>query len=244
MCVVGRPILLIQGATRESIMHELDLENLATYDVTPAAAAEMQEQLAKFVSLEDQFGPITRIAGVDVNITRGWDTGTCGIVVLSYPNMKAVETSEFTGQVKFPYIPGLLAFREMPLLLEAFRQLKHRPDIVFLDGQGYAHPRRFGLACHVGLALDIPTVGIAKSRLIGHFEELAREGGSTSPLMDEGERIGDVLRTKDGVKPIFISPGHKVSFESATDLALRCVRRYRVPEPTRLAHNLVSASHY
>lgn len=223
-------------------MNEVQFDNLATYDVTPGAAAEMQEKLAKLISLEDDFGEITRIAGVDVSITRGWDTGTCGIVVLSYPDMRAVETTEFTGSVRFPYIPGLLAFREMPLILEAFKQLKHRPDMLFLDGQGYAHPRRFGMACHVGLALDIPAVGIAKSRLIGTFGELGHEGGSVTPLLDDGVRIGDVVRTKDGVKPIFVSPGHKVSFESATRLALRCVRRYRVPEPTRLASNLVSAS--
>lgn len=222
-------------------MNNLQLENPATYDVTPAAAAEMQERLAKLVSLEDDFGPVSRIAGLDVSIARGWDTGTCGIVVLSYPDMRAVETTEYTGPVKFPYIPGLLAFREMPLLLGAFKQLRHPPDMLFLDGHGFAHPRRFGLACHAGLALNMPAVGIAKSRLIGHYEEPGFESGSVSPLLDEAERIGDVLRTKDGVKPIFVSPGHRVSFETAIRLALECTRRYRVPEPTRLAHNLVSA---
>jgi deoxyribonuclease V len=219
------------------------LDNPESYNLTPQEAVEMQNQLRSLVSLEDDFGPISRIAGIDVSIGRGWETGTCGIVVLSYPEMRAVESTEYTGPVKFPYIPGLLAFREMPLLLMAFQQLKHRPDILFLDGQGYAHPRRFGLACNAGVALGIPAVGIAKSRLIGSFQDPGREAGSTSPLVDtDGERIGDVLRTKDGVKPIFVSPGHRISFESATRVALECVRRYRVPEPTRLAHNLVSSS--
>lgn len=209
--------------------------------LTPVEAVDLQTRMSALVSLEDDFGEITRVAGVDVSTGRTWQQGTCGIVVLSYPGLKPLETAEYTGDVTFPYIPGLLAFREIPLLLEAYKQLEIEPDILILDGQGYAHPRRFGLACHAGIALNKPTIGCAKTRLIGEYTDPGAEPGDLSPLHDKnGERLGDVVRTKGGAKPVFVSPGHRISFDTATRLVLECTRRYRLPEPTRLAHKLVS----
>jgi len=136
----------------------------------------------------------------------------------------------------FPYVPGLLSFREAPVLLDAFAKLRRRPELVLVDGQGYAHPRRFGLACHVGLALAVPTVGCAKSRLCGEYEEPPREAGTWSPLRDGSELIGAVVRTRTGVKPLFVSVGHLISLRSAIHAVLACCRRYRLPEPLRAAH--------
>lgn len=209
--------------------------------VTPAEAVQIQENMASQVSLEDSFGTITRVAGADMHFGRSWGQGVCGIVVLSYPDLRPLETAEYAEDVTFPYVPGLLAFREIPLLIGAYKQLRTEPDILFLDGQGYAHPRRFGLASHAGVMLDVPTIGCAKSKLIGTFDKPGDERGDHTPLYaPEGERIGDVLRTKIGAKPIFVSPGHRISFESATRIAMECTGRYRLPEPTRLAHLLVA----
>lgn len=210
------------------------------WNVPPREAVEVQKHLRDRVRLEDDFGPVNAVAGVDISIGRGWKEGKCGIVVLSFPELDVIETRTHAAPVTFPYIPGLLAFREIPLFLETYRLLEVRPALIFFDGQGYAHPRRFGLACHGGVLVDVAAIGCAKSRLTGTYLEPGIEAGSTSDLTADGELIGHVVRTKTGVKPIFVSPGHRVSFETATELTLACTRGHRIPEPTRLAHELVS----
>ena len=211
------------------------------WKLTPREAVALQNELRGSVRLEDDFDRVKTVGGVDVAIGRGWKEGRCAIVVLSFPELEVIEFVKRSAPVDFPYVPGLLSFRELPLFLQVYEALGEKPDLIFFDGQGYAHPRRFGLACMAGLLIDKPTIGCAKSKLIGSCDEPGNEAGSVSPLFaPEGERIGDVARTKTGVKPIFVSPGHRVSFETATRLALQCTRGYRVPEPTRQAHLLVS----
>jgi len=215
------------------------------WNVTPNEAIETQERLRERVVLEDRFAPVSTVAGVDVAIGRGWREGKCGIVMLSFPELEVIETAACVAPVSFPYIPGLLAFREIPIFLDTYRLLKREPDLVFFDGHGYAHPRRFGIACHAGVLLDKPTIGCAKSRLAGHYSEPGSDAGSVSPLVaDDGELLGHVVRTRTGVKPVFVSPGHRISFDTAVKIALTCTRGHRVPEPTRLAHELVSGRPY
>ncbi len=212
------------------------------WDVTPKEAVQVQARMRNRARTEDDFGDIRLVAGVDVAIGRGWKEGRCGIVVLSFPELEIIEARTHAAPVRFPYVPGLLAFREVPIFLATYKLLEHEPDLIMFDGQGYAHPRRFGLACHGGVVLDKPSIGCAKSRLIGDYSEPAPEAGSTSPLIaPEGDQIGIVLRTRNDVKPMFISPGHRVSFDSAARLALACTRGHRVPEPTRLAHIFLSS---
>lgn len=216
---------------------------MGIWDITPREAAELQVRLRSLARIEDDFGPIETVAGVDVRAIRGRGEGRCAIVVLRYPGLDLIETVIYEAPVTFPYIPGLLAFREVPLIKGAFAQLKTRPDILFLDGHGLAHPRRFGLACHAGVILDVPSIGCAKSLLIGKYQEPSIVRGGTSELVaPEGDVVGYVVRTRTSVKPVFISPGHRVSRESAVRLALDCTRGYRVPEPTRLAHLLLSGA--
>src|SRR3990167_1280390 len=160
----------------------------------------------------------------------------CGIVLFSYPDLTEIERVYTVSDEKFPYIPGLLAFREGPAIIETFKRLRQRPDLLIIDGQGIAHPRGFGIACHVGVLLDIPAMGIAKKRLYGKYAEPGEKRGSWSPLLSkEGDVIGSVLRTRDNTKPVFVSPGHKIDMESAREIALVCARGYRIPEPTRRA---------
>lgn len=216
---------------------------IENWDVSPSEAIAIQRRLRDQVSLEDDFGEIRTVAGVDISIGRGWAEGKCGIVVLSFDELKVLEVKTHTAPVTFPYIPGLLAFREIPIFLETYQLLEIKPDMLFFDGHGYAHPRRFGIACTGGVLLDKPSIGCGKSKLIGYYTDPGDAAGSVSPLIaEDGERIGDVLRTKPGVKPVFISPGHRVSFDTATQIALKCTRGYRIPEPTRLAHESVSGN--
>ncbi|MDH7601856.1 MAG: deoxyribonuclease V [Armatimonadota bacterium] len=212
----------------------------AQWDLTPQEAVELQLRLCGRVVLRDQFDRVRTVAGVDVRVTRGRGEGRCAIVVLSYPELETVDAVICEGSVNFPYIPGLLAFREVPLVLQAFARLHERPDLVFFDGHGLAHPRRFGLACHAGVVLDVPSIGCAKSLLIGRYQEPGTVAGSTSDLVaPEGDVVGKVVRTRTGVKPIFVSPGHRISIESAARFALECTRGLRIPEPTRRAHILL-----
>jgi deoxyribonuclease V len=171
-----------------------------------------------------------------MSFDRFTKTGTAAVVVLSYPEMMLEEVETMTGRAEFPYVPGLLSFREAPLALAAFEKLRITPDLVIIDGQGYAHPRRMGIACHIGLFLDIPTIGCAKSRLCGVHGEPGKEAGSISDLTDNDEIIGRVIRTKSDVKPLYISVGHKISLENAAHWVSACCRGYRLPEPSRLAH--------
>jgi len=176
------------------------------------------------------------IAGVDISVDRVAGTGTAAVVVLSYPELELVETKIVTDRIGFPYVPGLLSFREAPLILSACEKLTVTPDLVMVDGQGIAHPRRMGLASHLGLFLEIPSIGCAKSRLCGRHEEPGFEPGSYADLIDSREVIGAVLRTRAGVKPVYISIGHKIDLAAAIHWVLACCRGYRLPEPTRLAH--------
>jgi len=176
------------------------------------------------------------IAGVDVSVSRARGAATGAVIVLEYPGLSLVEAKIVYGEVDFPYVPGLLSFREVPLVLKAFEILETVPDLVLIDGQGIAHPRRIGLASHLGLFLDVPTIGCAKSRLCGSHGELGDEAGSNTELIDDGEIIGVALRTKLRTKPLYISVGHMIDLQMAVHWVLECCRGYRLPEPTRLAH--------
>ena len=188
------------------------------------------------VTTVDKVENVHFIAGIDVSVNRFRREGTAAVVVIDYPGLEVVEVKTVSGRVDFPYIPGLLSFRECPLVLEACAQLTITPDLFLVDGQGMAHPRRFGIASHLGLLLDAPTIGCAKSRLCGTHDEPHVPRGSQAALTDNGELLGSVLRTKNAVKPVFVSAGYKISLSEAVLWVLRCCRGFRLPEPTRLAH--------
>ena len=211
------------------------------WDVTPAEAREIQQSLRGQVIAEDSFGAIRLVAGVDVGFEEHGTVTRAAIVVLRFPDLTVHESTVSRRPTTFPYIPGLLSFREAPAVLQALAQLSTPPDLLLCDGAGYAHPRRFGLACHLGVASGIPAVGVAKSRLIGDYAPVPNERGAWQPLHDHGEVIGAVLRTRVNVQPLFVSIGHRISLVSAIDYVLRCTLHYRLPETTRRAHNLASA---
>lgn len=222
----------------------MEYRKLHPWNVSIEEAAEIQRTLCRRVSLVDAFGELRRVAGADIGVRRGLNCGCAAVVVLSYPDFHRVEVRRAVRSLDMPYVPGYLSFRETPVLLDAFEQVENIPDVILIDGQGIAHPRGFGLASHVGLLLDVPTVGCAKSRLLGTFTEPPLEKGFATPLIDdEGRQIGSVVRTRTGVKPVFVSPGHKISFASAVDVALKCATRYRLPEPIRVAHRLTQEAH-
>ena len=214
--------------------------SLHRWDLTPGEAIEIQQRLRYLVRIEPFSRPINTIAGADISFNKFSETVYAGIVVLSLPDLRIVESAGVRSVAKFPYVPGLLSFRETPSVLDAWEKLKTKPDVLMLDGQGIAHPRRFGIACHVGLLLDLPTIGCAKSILVGKHGELGLEAGSRSPLIDRGEQVGVALRTKNKVSPVYVSPGHLIDLDSAVDLALRSTGKYRQPEPTRQAHLFVN----
>jgi len=200
-------------------------------------AFRIQEQLRKKLILEDPPGDPETIAGVDVSFSSVRDRLYAAIVVLDASTMEPVETATAALKPIFPYVPGLLTFREGPVVLEAYSRLEREPDLMMFDGQGIAHPRGLGLASHVGILLDRPSIGCAKSRLIGEFKEPKQKRGAMRTLSIQRRKVGVVLRTRDNVKPLFISPGHRVTFETAARRVLDAGRGYRLPEPTRLAHS-------
>ncbi|MCG9768451.1 deoxyribonuclease V [Pseudoalteromonas piscicida] len=212
-----------------------------SWNISETEALRLQTELAAKVSLDDQLGEIALIAGVDVAYAKETDKIVAAVVILDAQTLEVVETSITEGKARFPYIPGLFSFRELPPLLSAFSQLQHTPDLIVCDGQGYAHPRRFGLACHLGIILDIPTIGCGKTRLLGQYQEPEKERGATAPLIDVGEVIGQVLRTQTDVKPIFVSSGHRISLATACEWILRLSPQYRLPETTRKADQLVNS---
>ncbi|MFA5517187.1 MAG: deoxyribonuclease V [Desulfuromonadales bacterium] len=219
----------------------MDFPELHDWGVDYRQAADLQRNLAGRIVCENTLPqPLRTVAGVDVSYEKHGDLFFAGIVLLSLPELNVLEESSASGRMTFPYIPGLLSFRELPILLAAFRRLRTVPDVVLVDGQGIAHPRRFGLASHLGLWLDLPTVGCAKSRLCGENEAPGTRRGDQVPLRHRGEEIGVVLTTRDRIKPLYISPGHRIDIAAAADLVLACGRRYRLPEPTRLAHHLTN----
>lgn len=200
----------------------------------------MQRDLAVRVSDVDDFGPVRHVAGVDVGFPGGGSTARAAVALLSYPELQVVASSLAERPVTFPYIPGLLSFRELPVLLAALAALNGTPDLVLVDGQGRAHPRRFGIACHLGVLTGMPCIGVAKTRLTGTHGEVPDRRGAWVPLIDRGETVGAVLRTRVGVKPIYVSVGHRVSLGSAVDWVMTCTDRFRLPQTTRAAHALAS----
>jgi deoxyribonuclease V len=222
------------------------LRHLHGWDVSPAEARQLQRDLRDRVSLRDEIDPaaVRLVAGVDNGYVRtpAGTTGWAAVVVLSFPELEVVEQRIASQPAAFPYVPGLLSFREAPALLAALALVEAEPDVVLFDAQGIAHPRRLGAASHLGLFVDRPSIGCAKSRLVGQYDEPPREAGARAPLLDRGELIGAVVRTRPSAPPLFVSPGHKVSIETAVGLVLACRRGgRRLPEPTRLAHDLVTA---
>lgn len=213
---------------------------LHAWNLAPAQAVELQRRLAAQVVCEDALGPVRYVAGVDVGFEAGNTVTRAAVVVLDFPALIVADQAVARRPTAFPYIPGLLSFRELPAVLDAFARLTLHPDLILCDGQGLAHPRRFGLACHLGVWLDMPAIGVAKSRLIGTHEDVPVEKGAQRPLIDRGECIGTVLRTRAGVQPLYVSVGHRISLPTAVDYVLRCTPRYRLPETTRAAHKLAS----
>lgn len=229
------------------------MTSLHEWTEEPKAAVQLQKSLAKRVVLEDQLpDEVTLIAGVDVGFeplnSEGRARTTSGapsltravIVIMTYPSLRIVEQVLHRQPTTMPYIPGLLSFRELPAVVAAFDKVANRPDLVMVDGQGIAHPRRMGIATHLGLWLDLPTIGVGKSRLCGHYDEVPDIRGASVELTEKEECLGYVLRTREGVKPIFVSPGHRVSRETARAWVMACLTRYKLPEPTRQADRLAS----
>jgi deoxyribonuclease V len=214
----------------------VDLLNLHRWDLSPKEAISLQRELASRVVRRGEPRRVRRVAGVDISVDRAEGRGTGAVVVLSYPELEVVQVAVADAPLTFPYVPGLLSFRETPVLREAFRKISTPIDLLLVDGHGYAHPRRFGIACHLGLLLDVPAIGCAKSRLVGEHALPAAAAGSRADLRHNGEVIGSVLRTRDGIRPLFVSVGHKISLRAAEAWVLRLCRGYRLPEPTRLAH--------
>lgn len=211
--------------------------------MTPAEAVEVQKRLRHEVKLVPLARTPKVIAGCDVSMSMFGKDGFAGFVSLSFPKLAELGHSVAKGPIPFPYIPGLLSFREIPMLVAAWDALAPKPDLLVVDGVGIAHPRRLGIASHLGLVLDIPTIGCAKSVLTGRYDMPADEPGSAEPLIDPstGETIGVALRTKKKVKPVFVSPGHRITLTESVDIMRACVRAHRLPEPTRLAHLAVNA---
>ena len=214
----------------------MEIPSLHSWDLTPTAAVALQKELAGRIDTRSPLAGCELVAGADVSYNRFSPVFYAAVVVVRVSDGAIVETQSAVRESPFPYVPGLLSFREGPVLLEVFAKLKTRPDAVMFDAAGYAHPRRFGLACHLGLWLDVPSLGCAKSILVGKARTPGKKPGALAPLMDRKEIIGSAVRTKHGIKPVYVSVGHKIDLASAVRLTLECCRGYRLPEPTRQAH--------
>ncbi|HEC93491.1 MAG TPA: deoxyribonuclease V [Candidatus Atribacteria bacterium] len=212
--------------------------NLHSFKVSPTEAIQLQKELKKKVSLNKSFYEIKKVAGADVSYYK--NKMIAGIVILKFPQFEIIEREFSVSPATFPYIPGLLTFREGPSLLAAFKKIKKEPDIILFDGQGIAHPRRMGIATHLGIFLDKPTIGCAKSRLSGEYTPVGEEKGSYALLREDKEVLGAVLRTRRRVKPIFVSPGNKIDLLTSIDIVLKCIDKYRLPLPVREAHIFVN----
>lgn len=209
-------------------------------DISLVHAARIQNELSDKVSLLTSNIDIKTIAGGDISHNKFSNTVYAGIVVLSYPDMVVLSYSLIEAETKFPYVPGYLGFREVPALLLAWEQLPQKPDLMVLDGQGITHPRRMGIASHFGILANHPAIGCAKNMLFGKYNPLGLEKYSTSAIYNGNEILGHALRTKEGVKPVYISPGHKVSVEDSINIMKTCCMKHRIPEPTRQAHDKVN----
>lgn len=204
-------------------------------------AITLQQKLATRVERRNRLGRVRLLGGVDVSVVDA--RSRAAVVVLDAKTLEVVETRTADAPVRFPYVPGLLAFREMPVIRMAWRKVKRRPDLVIVDGMGLLHPRRCGLACHLGVEFDVPSIGCGKTWYIGDYEEPARERGSWSPMTDAGERLGAAVRTRDGVNIVFISAGHRIALPTAVRWVLRTAVAARLPEPIRAAHRAASLVH-
>lgn len=217
---------------------KLSIHPFHPWNVTPRRAVEIQRRLSTLVVAKGRTHP-KRVAGADLAFFLGSDRVIACVVVLAYPSLEVVESVVRVDRASFPYIPGLLSFRETPPLLRAFRRLREAPDVIFIDGHGLSHPRAAGIACHIGVLLDIPVIGCAKSILYGRFAEPRKRSGAVSNVYDTHHAvIGAAVRTRTGVRPVFVSVGHRISLTHAIRLTLRCARGFRIPEPTRQAHIL------
>ncbi|HZX18017.1 MAG TPA: deoxyribonuclease V [Pseudomonas sp.] len=222
-------------------LSELVAAPFSGWDGSAAAAREMQKHLATQVRLEDDYPPLRVIAGVDVGFEEGGTITRAAAVLLDADSLEPLAESVARIPTSMPYVPGLLSFRELPALLSALAGLPREPDLIFVDGHGIAHPRGLGIAAHLGVVSGLPTIGVAKKILTGSHAELPQQRGARAPLLDRrGSAIGWVLRSKDAVRPLIVSPGNRVSLDSAVALTMACVRRHRLPEPTRLADRLAS----
>lgn len=219
----------------------MQIPTLETWPQTAQDAIQLQKQLCTQVIPTDDFGEVRYVAGVDVGFEDQGKITRAAVAVLTWPELSLHETTIARQPTTFPYIPGLLSFREIPTVLAALAQVQTIPDLLLCDGQGLAHPRRFGIACHLGVLVDLPAIGVAKSRLIGQHEPLDQVRGSWQPLLHKEERIGAVLRSRSQTKPLYISLGHRISLESAIDYVMSCTTRYRLPETTRWADKLASS---
>jgi len=212
--------------------------NLHSWEVSPQEAIKIQKDLQSNISLKKSFSKIDKIAGADVSYYK--NKVIAGIVILKFPQLEIIEKKSSVSSVNFPYIPGLLTFREGPSLLAALKKIKNEPDVILFDGQGIAHPRKMGIATHLGLFLDKPTIGCAKSRLSGEYTSVGEEKGDYALLKEGEEVLGAVLRTKRKVKPIFVSPGYKIDLPNSIEIVLKCIIKYRLPLPVREAHIFVN----
>ena len=217
------------------LMHQLNYDNLKVQDATI-----IQNTLRDNIIIQARNFPINIIAGADISFNKFSTTVYAGIILLRFPELTPIGYSLVKKEVLFPYVPGYLAFREVPPLMDAWNNLPQKPDLLVVDGHGIAHPRRMGIASHFGVLANTPTVGCAKKVLCGQYEEPASTSRSSSPLIFKNEVIGAALRTKNAVKPVFVSPGHLMDIPGAIDIITQCIGRYRIPEPTRLAHNMVN----
>ncbi len=220
-------------------MMRLPPEQPHRWDVTPEEAFAIQHRLAARVERQPRLGEVRVIAGVDMSATG---VARAAVVLLSYPELETIEIARAEKPLDFPYVPGLLSFREGPAVTAAFARLSRRPDLVMFDGQGIAHPRRIGIAAHIGVLLDLPSIGVAKSVLVGRSADPGPDPGDWAPMTDKGEVVGAALRTKPRVKPVYISIGNRIDLPSAIQWVLAVCRGYRLPEPTRRAHNAAATA--
>jgi deoxyribonuclease V len=218
----------------------MKIKSNLSWPQTLEEATAIQQQLRHLVIVEDQLGEVHHVAGVDVGFKNNYAITQAAVAVLSFPQLQLEESAIAQIPTTFPYVPGFLSFREIPAILKALEKLTLIPDLILCDGQGIAHPRRFGIACHLGVLIDVPTIGVAKSLLVGKHQELPSEKGSWQPLIDRTEIVGAALRSRTNVNPVYVSLGHRIGLPTAIDYVLRCTTQYRLPETTRWADKLAS----
>lgn len=219
----------------------MEIQQRHPWSLTVEEAIPVQQQLSAEVILEDRLDPVEYVAGVDVAFEESGSITRAAVAVLKFPSLELIEQAIARRPTTFPYVPGFLSFREIPAILDVLEKIRITPNLILCDGQGIAHPRRFGIACHLGVLIDLPTIGVAKSLLVGKYAEVPDERGQWQPLIYKRETVGAVLRTRKGVKPVYVSSGHCISLTTAIDYAMQCTTKYRLPETTRWADKLSKA---